>query len=299
VTNRAEAVGFVGAGAMGSEMVARMSKAGWNVLVYDIDPSRRQEVARMDGVAEAASRKAFDSVSLVICMLPSSDEADAVVAGPEGLLSVLPARALIVDMSSSDPHRTVKLAGKAREHDVQLADAPVSGGVAKAKAGELTIMFGGGDELLGRCRPVLSAIGSTIVSVGFVGSGHAMKALNNLLSATGLAAAGEVMEIGRRFGLDQGVMLQVINSSTGRNHATENKIAQFVLSETFASGFALRLMSKDVAIAVNLGRAEGVPMPMSEACMSVWHGAAEHLPPGADHTRVAELPRVGAPSGGR
>jgi 3-hydroxyisobutyrate dehydrogenase len=298
MTGRSGRVGFVGAGAMGSQMVARLAAADWDVLVYDIDPKRRRDLARSLGVSEAASLGAFNATPLVICMLPSSNEVDEVVAGPEGLANVLPKGALIVDMSSSDPHRTVALAGKVRERGIGLVDAPVSGGVAKAKTGELAVMFGGGQEALARCRPALEAIGSTIVPVGAVGSGHAMKALNNLLSATGVAAAGEVIEIGRRFGLDPVVMLQVINSSTGRNHATENKIAQFVLNETFASGFALRLMAKDVSIAVDLGREEGVSMPMSEACRTVWHHAAETLPPDSDHTRVAVLPRAGARTGG-
>jgi 3-hydroxyisobutyrate dehydrogenase len=299
VTNKGGKVGFVGAGAMGSQMIARLSSAGIDVLAHDVDPARARELTRLRGVTAAESLKALGDTSPVICMLPSSSEVEDVVAGPGGLLSILPKGALIVDMSSSDPHRTIALAARARAHGIDLADAPVSGGVAKARTGELTIMFGGGEELLARCRHVLAPIGSTIVPVGGVGCGHAMKALNNLLSAAGVATAGEVIEIGRRFGLDPGLMLQVINASTGRNHATENKIAQFVLSETFASGFALRLMAKDVSIAVDLGREEGVAMPMSEACRSVWRRAAETLPPDSDHTRVAILPRVGAPSGGR
>jgi 3-hydroxyisobutyrate dehydrogenase len=133
-------------------------------------------------------------------------------------------------------------------------------------------------------------IGSTIVPTGPVGSGHAMKALNNLLSAVGLAAATEVVEVGRRFGLDPAVMLDVLNHSTGRNHATENKVAQFVLSGTFASGFALQLMVKDIATAVALAHAQGVPIPIGEACLALWSEAADVLPADADHTRIAMLP---------
>jgi 3-hydroxyisobutyrate dehydrogenase len=298
VTTKGRTVGFVGAGAMGSQMIARLSAAGHEVVVYDIDTRRRSGLERLNGVTAASSLGAFGALSVAICMLPSSAEVEEVVAGGQGLLTVLPKGSLIVDMSSSDPRRTVALAATARARGIDLADAPVSGGVAKAGTGELTIMFGGGEELLARCRDLLAPIGTTIVPVGGVGCGHAMKALNNLLSAAGVATAGEVIEIGRRFGLDPVVMLQVINSSTGRNHATENKIAQFVLNETFASGFALRLMAKDVSIAVDLGREEGVAMPMSEACRSVWRSAAETLPAGTDHTRVAALPRAGSSSGG-
>jgi 3-hydroxyisobutyrate dehydrogenase len=171
VTSKGAAVGFVGAGAMGSQMIARLSEAGFEVLVYDIDPLRRKELARLPGVMDADSLNAFSAAPLLICMLPSSAEVDAVVAGAEGLLSVLPTGALIVDMCSSDPHRTIALAARARGRGIDLADAPVSGGVAKARTGELTIMFGGGEALLARCRKVLEPIGATIVPVGGLAAG--------------------------------------------------------------------------------------------------------------------------------
>ena len=155
-------------------------------------------------------------------------------------------------------------------------------------------MFGGNPDLLDRCRPLLQALGSTITHVGPVGAGHAMKALNNLLSAIGLAAAGEVLEVGRRFGLRPEVMLDVLNHSTGRNHATETKIARFVLSERYDSGFALRLMVKDVAIAAGLAVGTGVATPIADACVAAWRAAAAVLPPDADHTRMAGVPRLAA-----
>jgi 3-hydroxyisobutyrate dehydrogenase len=153
-------------------------------------------------------------------------------------------------------------------------------------------MFGGSQELLIRCKPVLDAVGSLVIHVGGPGAGHAMKALNNLLSAIGLAAATEVIEVGRRFGLDPTIMLKVLNTSTGRNNATETKMAQFVLSRSFASGFALKLMVKDVAIALSLAHAEGISVPISEACGALWTRAAGVLPVDADHTMIAIMAEV-------
>lgn len=279
-------------------MVKRLSAAGFDILIHDIDPARTLALVDLPGVAQAKTLREFGGVELAICMLPSSAEVEGVVAGATGLFWSLPKGSLIVDMGSSEPQRTVALAAMARERELDLVDAPVSGGVVKARTGELTIMFGGEAELLARCLPVLERLGVTIVHVGDVGCGHAMKALNNLLSATGLVAAAEVIEIGRRFGLDPRVMLQVINSSTGRNHATETKIAQFVLSGTFASGFALRLMAKDVSTAVDLGRDEDVAMPIAEACKAIWGQAAEALPADADHTQIASLLGAAARTGG-
>jgi 3-hydroxyisobutyrate dehydrogenase len=283
-------VGFVGAGTMGTPMVGHLSEAGIEVLVFDVDAERARALAQLPGVSAAGSLADLAAVSLVVCMLPSSAIVDHVVAGEGGLFATLRPGSLIVDMGSSEPRRTGELARRAEAAGMHLVDAPVSGGLAGARNRRLTVMFGGDPELLERCRPVLEAVGNAIVPLGAVGAGHAMKALNNLLSAIGLAAATEVVEVGRRFGLDPHVMLEVLNQSTGRNQATETKIDQFVLSGSFASGFALRLMLKDVTTAVELARDEGVPIPLGEACLSLWQRAAELLPENADQTEIAKVP---------
>jgi 3-hydroxyisobutyrate dehydrogenase len=291
VTAGDQLVGFVGAGAMGGPMVRRLAGSGRRLVVHDRDAGRLEELAGAAGVEAATDLAALHAAGVVLAMLPDSDAVESVVAR---LLDVLRPGALVIDMGSSEPGRTVALAERARAAGLDLVDAPVSGGVARAVTGDLTIMFGGSPDLLDRCRPLLQALGSTITHVGPVGAGHAMKALNNLLSAIGLAAAGEVIEVGRRFGLRPEVMLDVLNRSTGRNHATETKIARFVLSERFDSGFALRLMVKDVAIAAGLAAGTGVATPIADACVAAWRAAAAVLPPDADHTWMAAVPRLAA-----
>lgn len=283
-------VGFIGLGAMGGPMVARLSAAGFGVLVHDTDPSRTASATKLTGVSVADSLGGFRSVPTVICMLPSSDAVRQVVSGPDGLLSVLQAGALIVDMGSSEPQQTVDLARQAAGAGLSLVDAPVSGGVVRARSGDLAIMFGGSTSDLERSRAILEALGSSITHVGPAGAGHALKALNNLLSAIGLAAACEIVETGRRFGLDPHLMLEVINRSTGRNHATENKLEQFVLSGSYGSGFAMRLMLKDLRTAVGLAHSKEVAIPLGEACLEVWEEAARSLPADADHTMIALAP---------
>jgi 3-hydroxyisobutyrate dehydrogenase len=285
----ATVVGFIGLGAMGTPMVTQLSEKGHRVLVHDVDAGRRSELARLDGVSAAETLAELADLRVVVTMLPDSTVVNEVVAGSGGLLEVLAPGALIVDMSSSDPRRTVELAEAAAAAGHELIDAPVSGGIAQATIGRLTIMVGGRPEQLERCRHVLEAMGSSIVPVGSVGAGHAMKALNNVLSAVGLSIACEAVEVGRRFGLDPDVMLQILNTSTGRNHATENKIAQFVLSESYDSGFRLRLMLKDLVTAVDLAHEVGAATPITEACLALWQAAAEVLPPDADQTRIAVM----------
>jgi 3-hydroxyisobutyrate dehydrogenase len=294
--NATRRVGFVGLGAMGAPMVTQLARDGVSVIAYDVDPGRAGALSDLPHVEPATSLADLAAAHLAICMLPSSAVVEEVVAGENGLLDVLPPGALIADMSSSDPKRTVELARTVSERGFELVDAPVSGGVRQASVGGLTVMFGGSEEQLERIRPVLQALASRIIRVGEVGAGHAMKCLNNVMSAAGLTVACEVIEVGRRFGLDPNVMLDVLNGSTGRNHATETKIAQYVLSESYDSGFLLRLMLKDLDTAADLARSVGVEMAVGEACLAFWNVAADALPPRADQTAIAILQRRQPPS---
>jgi 3-hydroxyisobutyrate dehydrogenase len=194
---------------------------------------------------------------------------------------------MVVDMSSSDPARTRALAARAAAVDVTLIDAPVSGGVAGARAGTLTIMVGGPPEAFDLARPMLAAIGQRVLHAGETGAGHAIKALNNLMSAAHLIVSSEALIAGRRFGLDPAVMLEIINGSSGRSGSTENKWPNYVLTETFDAGFSTRLMVKDLRLALGLERATGTPALVSEAVLAAWEAALGELPGDADHTEIA------------
>jgi 3-hydroxyisobutyrate dehydrogenase len=172
---------------------------------------------------------------------------------------------------------------------VTLVDAPVSGGVPRAKTGDLAIMTGGDAAALDRVHPVLEAMGTTIHRIGGVGAGQAMKALNNLVSAGGFLMAVEALLIGQKFGLDPGTMTDVLNASTGMNNSTQKKLKQFVLSRSFDSGFGLDLMVKDLTIALDVGRDGAVPTPFSALCREMWASAAAMLGKGQDHTAIAQL----------
>jgi len=167
-------------------------------------------------------------------------------------------------------------------------DAPVSGGVPRAEAGTLAIMAGGERHTIERCRPLLGTMGEHIFATGPLGSGHALKALNNLVSAAGLLASAEALLIGRRFGLEPDVMVDVFNASTARNNSTENKFKQFVFSRRFSSGFALDLMVKDLTTALDLAEATETPASFSALCRELWSKAQAELEAGADHTAVVQ-----------
>jgi 3-hydroxyisobutyrate dehydrogenase len=221
-----------------------------------------------------------------ILMLPDG-EAVRHVLEVDGLLQRLPRGSVVIDMGSCKPGGTVALGERLRAAGIQMVDAPVSGGVPRARTGELTIMAGGEPDAVERCRPLLSAMGNRIFATGPLGSGQAMKALNNFVSAIGLVAACEAVVIGRNFGLQPEVIADVLNGSTGKNNTTEHKLRQFILSESFASGFSLDLMVKDLGIAASVASDTATPTVLAERCLALWQQAQQALGRGHDHTEMA------------
>jgi 3-hydroxyisobutyrate dehydrogenase len=194
----------------------------------------------------------------------------------------------VIDMSSSAPLGTQELGAVLAESGIGLVDAPVSGGVKRAETGDLCVMVGGRDDDIKRAIPILRDLGRSIFRTGPLASGQAMKALNNLVSAAGLLSSIEAMVIGKRFGLDPDLMVDVLNGATGRNNSTENKLKQFVLSRRFDSGFSLDLMVKDLRTAVGLANELGIAPCLGTQILSEAEAAVRALEPGADHTAVAK-----------
>jgi 3-hydroxyisobutyrate dehydrogenase-like beta-hydroxyacid dehydrogenase len=223
-------------------------------------------------------------------MLPDPTVVDRAARGPDGLLAGLGDGALWLEMSSSRPGTTKALAEAAAERGAALLDAPVSGGVAGAEAGTLTIMLGGPAALVARARPLLAEMGSALVHVGDrPGDGDAAKTINNMLSATNLAAAAEALAMGMRAGLDPERLVECVNGGTGASHAMENKVGGQVLTGRFASRFTLGQYLKDLGIARGLADDHRVPTPVNGAAHALW---TEHAARGAadeDHTRLVEL----------
>lgn len=281
--DKVSAVGFIGLGRMGNPMVRQLAAGGVAVHGYD---AAREAVDALNDVIKPADTVAAagKDMPVVILMLPDSNIVEAVVDG--GLLDALTPGTLLVDMSSSEPLRTKALAERVGARGVTLVDAPVSGGVSGARAGKLTIMVGGPDNAVERVTPLLSLMGR-VRHVGGVGAGHALKALNNLMSAAHLWASSEAILAGQRFGLDPAVMLEAVNGSSGRSGSTENKWPNFVLPGTYDSGFAAGLMLKDIRIALDLARATGGPNELSAEVVKLWDQAVDELGPQADHTEIA------------
>jgi len=279
-------VGFVGIGNMGWPMAARLVQAGFEVIAADAAPGRAAAFAAdvggrpADSVADAARSDAL------VTMLPTSEHVAEVIREAAGVMS---AGTLVIDMSSGVPAVTQSLAAGLAGRGIELIDCPVSGGVARARTGQLAIMAGGDSGQLRRAEPMLTAMGASVHHCGGVGTGQAMKALNNLVSAGGFLIGVEALLIGQRFGLDPALMVDVLNSSSGMNNSTQRKFKQFVLSRRFDSGFGLDLMVKDLSIALEIGRDTQTPAPFAALCRELWSSAAAVLGPGQDHTAAARL----------
>lgn len=278
-------LGFIGLGNMGMPMVRRLLTAGYEVTGFDVADGARAALADLGGRAAGTLAEVVEGVDVLILMLPDSTIVGAVMAD-EGLRAGLRRGMTVIDMGSSEPVRTRALAADLDALGIELVDAPVSGGVSGAESGALTIMVGGAASGLARVTPVLEQLG-TVKHAGPVGSGHAIKALNNLISATHLWITSEAMLAGQRFGLQPEVMLEIINGSSGRSGSSEVKWPKFIVPGTFDSGFGLRLMLKDMRTATALAEQLDAPIELGDAAVERWAAAAEGLAPDADHTEVA------------
>lgn len=283
-------IGFIGLGMMGAPMVQCLVNAGFDLYIDDADAARADTLATQAG-AQRLTRDNAASLEALITMLPNSAIVESVLlgGGAEGWASRLAKGAVVIDMSSSEPERSRKLGAVLEERGLAYLDAPVSGGVKKAKEGTLAILVGGRAEVLTQCMPVLEAMGKSILHIGGAGSGHAAKALNNYVSAAGLAATVEALLVAQRFGIEPDVMTDVLNASSGRSNTSENKAKQFMLSGTFGSGFALQLMNKDLKIAHALAQSVGYPMTLGDTVTAVWGEAAQRSTPATDHTEMYRL----------
>lgn len=277
-------IGFIGLGMMGNPMAHLIHKAGHTVVVRDTNVSAAAAFAESHtGAIVAKNEVDFSECDAVITMLPNSDIVEAVV---KDLAPHLKRGCCIIEMSSADPTRTRSLAKYLDDLGVGLVDAPVSGGVKKAQVGTLAIMVGGEQDLFDQQKPLLSIMGKSISRVGQVGAGHALKALNNYVSAAALIATAEAIQVGAAFGIDREVIVDVINASTGKNNTTENKAHQYMLNGAFNSGFSLALQAKDVGIAASLGIAVKYPMELAQKVYQMTADASQSLGAKADHTEL-------------
>jgi 3-hydroxyisobutyrate dehydrogenase len=275
-------IGFIGTGTMGQPMLGNLVGKGFQVLAYDVVPAALDAAARLGAARATSAGAAAADCDLVVTMLPSSANVEAVYLGPGGILESAGAGRLCVDMSTIDPGTSQRVAARLKEGGLRFLDAPVSGGVGGAAAGTLAIMVGGDAGDLEEARPALSAMGANIIHVGAVGSGEVAKLCNNLISGSALIAVAEAFRIGEAFGVDPQVLTSVIAKSSGATWVMQNMhpvpgiVETAASSRQYAPGFMTDLMAKDLGLAVSAAREKRVPLAVAPAAQQLYRMASSH-----------------------
>jgi 3-hydroxyisobutyrate dehydrogenase len=283
-------VGFIGLGAMGWPMASHLAKAGVLGKVFDTRSEAAQNFAEeFNVVATTSAKDCADGMRFLITIVPTSAIAREVLCGDHGVMHADKKPELVIEMTSGEPNATRAVADELNKAGIHVVDAPVSGGVTRAKSADLAIMIGGDKSHVAQVEPILNMMGKTLTHVGPTGAGQALKALNNLVSAAGLLVASEAVAVAKRFGLDPELVVDVLNNSSGMNNSTKTKFKPFILSGSYGSGFGLDLMVKDIGIAIEMAKSFSSEIPFSQACFDEWKLAQHELGPGKDHTAIAGL----------
>jgi len=279
---------LVGLGRMGLAYVERLTGQGHRIHGYDVSPDAMQDLLSMGGHPLPSLRNIGDHHAPVLLSLPDASTVERVVAD---ILTHVDAASVtgLIDLSTTGPLGAHRVAATVTDSGLRYAEAPVTGGVAGARNGKLTLMASGDPSLLDAVEPILQCLGSVVRLGDRPGLGQTMKVLNNLLSATNLAITSEALAAGAASGLNPAQMLSVFNAGSGKNAATLDKFPQYVLSGTFDQGFAASLMTKDVRLAQELLHAVALPAWVSAAVVETWLAACRHLPEDADFTEIARL----------
>ncbi|MCW5745402.1 MAG: NAD(P)-dependent oxidoreductase [Alphaproteobacteria bacterium] len=282
-------IAFIGLGMMGKPMAGHLMAAGYRLRVYDASQQALSDFvgAHPAALATASAKAAAEGADALITMLPDGKVVrHAVLDGPDGAASGMTRGTIVIDMSSSAPLGTRALGSDLAARGLSLIDAPVSGGVRRALDASLAIMAGGDAADVEQCKPLLLAMGKSVFHTGAIGSGHAVKALNNYLSATSLLSMCEALIVGEKFGLDAGDLVDIFNSSSGMSNSTQVKAKPFVIPRNYAAGFALALMSKDLKTAAELADQMGVRAETMHDMAEVWTEAMHKLGKDTDHTAI-------------
>ncbi len=282
-------VAFLGLGAIGAPMAAHLAKR-FDLTVWNRTAARAEAFAQTHRCRSAATpREAAQGAEVVLTCLPTSAEVEALLAGPGGLEAGLTRGALFLDCTSGDPSTSRRIAERLAAHGVAFADCPVSGGTNGAEAGTLTVMVGADPATFERAKPILSAFGRRIEHVGPVGSGHAVKAVNNALLAVNVEAVGEGLAALVKAGVPPRKALEVINASSGRSFVSEVLVPERVLPGAWPQTFRLALLDKDVRIALGLLDQTGVRGPVLHLVGELFKQARAELGEAADHVEAIKL----------
>lgn len=283
-------IAFLGLGAIGTPMARQLATSDHDLVVWNRTHARAISFGETHSVRTARTpADAARNRDVVITCLPVSRDVESLLDGADGLLSTMESGSVLVDCTSGDPATSRRIAARLAERGIGFLDAPVSGGVVGAEQGTLTVMVGGDEALLQRVRPVLELFGKRIVHCGDVGTGDALKAVNNALLAMHIWGTAEGLVALEKAGVRSDVALDVINASSGRSNASMNLFPDRVVSRAFPRTFRLALLDKDVGIAAELARLTDVPSPLLQLTANLFRSAHAELGEEADHVEAVKV----------
>lgn len=284
-----ERIGFIGLGRMGRPMASNLRKKGFDITVLDINPEAVDAVCKLGAHASADIRELVDRSDVVITMLPSSVEVLAVVTGAGGVLEHARTGQLVMDMSTIEPDATRKIADAAAERGVAVVDAPVGRLAIHADRGESLFMVGASAPDLERVRPILEAMGTTVLHCGPVGAGVAMKLVNNYVCIVSCQMNAEALALSQRFGLDLNRTLEVLNGTTAYNGQLQLNWPNKSLAGDVSAGFTIDLAHKDLSLALAAANTSRVPLPVGAAAREAFSLARTGPYAGADFSAMVDV----------
>ncbi|MBK5502670.1 NAD(P)-dependent oxidoreductase [Peribacillus sp. TH14] len=282
-------IGFIGIGKMGRLMSENLLNSGYKLSIYDKNSDSMNQLKEKGAIIASSVHEIGKRNDIIFTMLPDSHSVESVLDGEHGLFHSMKQGGMIVDMSSSYVFSTKQLAKRASALRLTLVDAPVSGGIKGAKEGTLTIMVGANQEDFLKALPYLKVMGKVINLVGDTGSGHALKAINNFLSATSLYATSEAMILAKKLGIDLEIALDTINKSSGQSFSTDYKYPSFILPRSFDSGFSLDLLLKDVKMVSSIAKDTKIPVLLAAIVEQIYEAASRTGEENQDHTEVIKF----------
>ncbi len=271
-----EKIGFIGLGIMGKPMAKNLMKAGYDLTFYARKSEVIEEMVALGATSVGSAKAVAQATDVILTIVTADPEVQQVILGEDGVLEGASEGKLIVDMSTISPLTIQAIAEEARKKGVRVMDAPVSGGDTGAIAGTLTLIVGGENEDVERCRGLFETMGKkeNIFHVGGVGVGQTVKIINQLIGGINMAAIAEGLVLGIKAGADPEKMRQVIGVSSGNSTLFQLRVADFLLKDSFEPGFMLDLMKKDLGIGLDLGKALSVPVPIGAAAYQMYAAAS-------------------------
>ena len=266
-------IGFIGLGVMGKPMAKNLMKAGYSLCVCDIVQEPVKELVAAGAKAARSAREVGEKSDIVISIVPSSREVQEVYLNEDGVLAGIKAGRIVIDMSTIDPIVSQEVAAAAQKKNVDMLDAPVSGGQGGAIEGTLTIMVGGKEEIFKQCKDIFAAMGKNIYYCGPIGSGETSKIVNNMILAICMQATCEGMILGTKAGVQPKTLFEIISKSSGQNWALNTYMPKKAFKGDFEPGFMVDLMYKDLGLAQNLASACKVPILLGAEVRQVFEMA--------------------------